>query len=1391
MKTNFLQTIVSLSLLLSLPMVCRSQGLTVTIAQETGTPPAGALSPRWIFTMTFANGAAGAYKTDHFQLFTSIPNSFDPVNDNCMFQYSRYGAGNGTFSIFGDTPYVQSDYGPWSAWNSGIVENSQCRVWSQHAVQSVIGNDLKLTFPVEGKVLMEGKYGIYVEHGTWGGYSNGWNGFGNYYTPLWQPVNLPLPNLPTKTFLQTFGSGMNTVLDASMSSTGVAGNGVKAISRALLIGNTTSAPDGVNACYAIYHRTSHELAMLDDGGNNALSSRILGNVPGASNVVQGNQCAMNLGLSWYDENLTTTRLLVPVTFTSSFANRPGVKNLFFVPIDRAGQGPSTSASDGTWPPSSLPVSDFSLSIPSNSATVMAGTPTVSYTVVVNPINGFAGAVSFSTAGLPGGASATFNPPTVVGSGATTLTVNAPAYHVGTFNFSVSGQYGAASRGASAIIKVHDFALTISPGSQTIQPFGTAAYTISATGLNGYNQPVTVSSLSSSSCAGYDLTAITVPVWPASIPMNTSVNVSIGSVSSPGAPIFKCLNVTATSGGVSRQANMALKINTNANPSADFSLGVSSAQLVSIPGVANFGISASAINSFAGSIVLSATGPSGSPLPTGISASFTQSTIVGGSGATNLLLNALSSALPGTYPIEIRGVSGTLLHVTSTFITVQSSQTFTISATPGTQTATQTGVAGYTVLINTNQSFSGSISLSATGLPSGANASFNPGTITNSGVAGVTIATSSTPIGNYPITIRATDGVTTRTAAALLIVNAPTAAKMISPSPGSTLTSGAVTFQWDSGVGAFQYQLLLGSSQGASDYLTTLPTAALSVSTVLPGPTRTLYATLNSFVSGVPSRYYVYTIGPAASGDPDTETMQSPPSENFLIPNNNQPTVTGPFVVKINGNPGNGRLATKCAIYITSGVTSGPGINGTLDYPSSFTPGNSSSYDVKFTIPSSVSGGEKAMVCAINGVVVTKSNFLTVYDGSPFISTLTQFDPEYSGGPFYISVFGSNFGPAVKTLTVCPSDGNPNSPCVSTPNFTVCLPLAGSVVNPSCPYAIWKDDQINALLTPTSSTFGTYDVQVTSSGAGGLNFFFNPQVANKKDSNKKGTLTKPQLLPIKIFIIHGIGDTSSGMQDIRFNLASTLNSDHVVDATFNFLGCSSIAAGGVQLASHVLLNTMPGQRVAFVGHSMGGIVIRSMLRGGWLRLIDPTPNKRLVVGLATLGSPHLGYPILPEDSILKCPIQEDEMASYMRQDPFQMSTFLQDLQANWNFAAVGGQWFAAAGRSCSSPVRVSLIPNPDGPPLINGCRDINPFSDGVICHDSAMLFHPQALPQVGTNLTPSIQWSDDSRFFQHAADIGPTGLNVLCGNITGAVSIINPSATGQLFMALKDFLNALR
>ncbi len=1108
MRKNFLHTALSLTLLFLIPIVGSSQGLNLTIALEAGSPPARAQSPRWIFTMTFINGAVGAYKTDHFQLFTSIPGSFDPTNDNCMFQYSRYGGGAGTFSIFGDTPYFPSDYGPWSAWNSGIVENSQCRVWSQHATQSIIGNDLKLTFPVEAKGLMEGKYGIYVEHGTWGGYSNGWNGFGNYYTPLWQPINLPLPNLPTKTFLQTFGIGMSTVLDSSMSSTGAAGNGVKALTRALLIANTTSAPSGVNACYAIYHRTSHELQMLDDGGNNSLGIRLLGNVPGISNVVQGNQCAMDLGLSWYDETSTSVRLLVPVTFTSSFANRPGVKNLFFVPIDRAGQIPATSSSDGTWPASNVPISDFSLSIPSNSAIIMAGTTTVSYNIVVNPINGFAGILNFSAVGLPGGASATFNPAAIVGSGSTTMTLNTSTVKVGTYSFSVSGQSGAISRGISASVAVQDFAFTISPSSRTVQPSGIATYTISSTGMNGYNQPISISGLSNIACPGYSATNLSIPVWPSSIAANGLSNFSVTSFSSPSVPLYNCLQVTGTSGGVTHQAFFSLTTNPNASPNADFSVSVSAAQAVMAPGVASYGISISSVNSFTGSIGLSATGPGGSALPAGISASFTQSIIPGGTGTTNLLLSAQSSTLPGTYAIEIKGVGGTIQHLTTTYITVQSTQTFTISATPGIQTTTQTGGVGYTVFLNTNQGFSGSLILSATGLPPGANATFNPATITSSGSAGVTITTSSTPLGNYPITLRATSGVTTRTADALLIVSASSPAKVISPGPGSTLTSAAVTFTWDSGVGASQYQLLLGSAPGASDYLSTLPTAAQTVSTALPGPTRTLYATLSSLVGGIwQPRSYIYTIGQPTSGDTVFTKIGDATTSNYSIPNNNVPTKTGPFFVA----NGNGTLATSCAMLV-SNLTTSDKIVGELSYPSFYTSNNSSSYDVTFQIPPSVKAGSKSMVCTVNKISTTNSNYLYLFDGSPVISGLSQFDPEYSGGPFYVSVFGSNFGPVTKTLTVCASDPNPATPCNSTPDFNLCLPLAGSIVNPSCPYSIWKDDQINVLLTPTSSAFGTYDVQVTSFGSSGSGFLFNPQAENSAKSNRKGTIVKDYVNP---------------------------------------------------------------------------------------------------------------------------------------------------------------------------------------------------------------------------------------------------------------------------------------
>jgi hypothetical protein len=75
-----------------------------------------------------------------------------------------------------------------------------------------------------------------------------------------------------------------------------------------------------------------------------------------------------------------------------------------------------------------------------------------------------------------------------------------------------------------------------------------------------------------------------------------------------------------------------------------------------------------------------------------------------------------------------------------------------------------GSVGYPkVSVSGVNGFNGTVSLSASGLPAGATASFSPVSITAAGVSLLTITTtSSTPAGSYPLTITGTSGSLTHT-----------------------------------------------------------------------------------------------------------------------------------------------------------------------------------------------------------------------------------------------------------------------------------------------------------------------------------------------------------------------------------------------------------------------------------------------------------------------------------------------------------------------------------------------------------------------------------------------------------------------------------------------------
>ena len=107
------------------------------------------------------------------------------------------------------------------------------------------------------------------------------------------------------------------------------------------------------------------------------------------------------------------------------------------------------------------VPDFSVTVtPAVQATGKGSSTT--YTVTVTPSGGFTGAVSLSVAGLPIGATSTFNPSSVTGPGASVLTITAAQLTVpGTYPLTVTGSSGTLSHTVTGL----SFTVT-APGTTT-------------------------------------------------------------------------------------------------------------------------------------------------------------------------------------------------------------------------------------------------------------------------------------------------------------------------------------------------------------------------------------------------------------------------------------------------------------------------------------------------------------------------------------------------------------------------------------------------------------------------------------------------------------------------------------------------------------------------------------------------------------------------------------------------------------------------------------------------------------------------------------------------------------------------------------------------------------
>ncbi|HMD83796.1 MAG TPA: protease pro-enzyme activation domain-containing protein, partial [Terriglobia bacterium] len=93
------------------------------------------------------------------------------------------------------------------------------------------------------------------------------------------------------------------------------------------------------------------------------------------------------------------------------------------------------------------------------------------------------------------------------------------------------------------------------------------------------------------------------------------------------------------------------------------------------------------------------------------------------------------------------------------LAASSSPNFTISASPSSQSVAPGGNTSYTVTIGALNGYTGTVNLSANGLPAGASASFAPASVTSSGTStmSVTVGSATAP-GSYSLTITGTDSV---------------------------------------------------------------------------------------------------------------------------------------------------------------------------------------------------------------------------------------------------------------------------------------------------------------------------------------------------------------------------------------------------------------------------------------------------------------------------------------------------------------------------------------------------------------------------------------------------------------------------------------------------------
>jgi hypothetical protein len=269
-----------------------------------------------------------------------------------------------------------------------------------------------------------------------------------------------------------------------------------------------------------------------------------------------------------------------------------------------------------------------------------------------------------------------------------------------------------------------------------------------------------------------------------------------------------------------------------------------------------------LNGFSGSVNLAASG-----LPSGVTAKLSPNPT---STTSTLTLTASATAALGTSTITITGTSWSLTSITTLTLKIVGPD-FSLTATPNTLTVPPGSSGTSTIAVVPVNGFAGSVTLAASGVPSGVTAGFSPNPTTSSSTLTLTVSASA-GAGTKTITITGTSGSVSHTTTVVLKIKGAKV-KLVPTSLvwGKTLVGHNASVKTVTLTNSGNATLNISTIAVSGDFFQKVVTGScVSGSTVLAGKSCTIK--VNFLPTQVGLRTGAVTITDNAAGSPQTVAL---------------------------------------------------------------------------------------------------------------------------------------------------------------------------------------------------------------------------------------------------------------------------------------------------------------------------------------------------------------------------------------------------------------------------------------------------------------------------------------------------------------------------------------